>query len=75
LELTEALIEGAIDSITGFITARAAKQLDRPVTEVMDIFLSSRTYTLLCDKETGLYWDSLPEIFDMFMKEEVISGT
>ena len=69
MELTEALIEGAIDSITGFLTARAAKQLDRPVAEVMDVFLSSRTYRMLCDKETGLYWDSLPETFDMFMKE------
>lgn len=69
MELTEALIEGAIDSITGFITARAAKQFDLPIAEVMDVFLSSRTYRMLCDKETGLYWDSLPEIFDMFRKE------
>ncbi|WP_010257943.1 hypothetical protein [Treponema primitia] len=69
MELTEALIEGAIDSITGFIVAKAATQLHRPVVELMDRFLLSNTYKLLCNKDTGLYWDSLPETLDMFMRE------
>jgi hypothetical protein len=69
LELTEALIEGTIDSITGFIVARAAGQLNKPLDEIMDAFLLSHTYELLCDKDTGLYWDSLPETFGLFMND------
>jgi hypothetical protein len=69
LELTEALIEGTIDNITGFIAAKVAKQFNKPLDEIMDIFLSSHTYELLGDKDTGLYWDSLPETFNLFMNE------
>ena len=69
MELTDALIDGAIDSISGFITARAAKELNTPLAEVMDAFWVSNTYKLLCNKDTGLYWDSLPETLDMFMNE------
>jgi hypothetical protein len=69
LELTEALIEGAIDGITGFMVARAAEELNRPLAEMMECFLASNTYKLLSDKETGLYWDNLDETYDMFMRE------
>jgi hypothetical protein len=69
LELTDALIEGAIDSITGFIVARAVKEFDKPVAQVMEFFLLSNTYKLLSDKETGLYWDSLSETYNMFIEE------
>jgi hypothetical protein len=69
LELTDTLIEGAIDSITGFIVAKSAKQLNKPVAEMMEVFLVSHTYKLLSDKTTGLYWDSLPETYAMFIKE------
>ncbi|MDR0876625.1 MAG: hypothetical protein LBN21_01115 [Treponema sp.] len=69
LELTDTLIEGAIDSISGFIVAKAADSLHKPVDEVMDIFLQSNTYKLLSNKNTGLYWDSLSETLDMFMGE------
>jgi hypothetical protein len=69
LELTDALIEGAIDSITGFIVARAVKEFGKPVAQVMECFLLSDTYKLLSDKETGLYWDSLSETYNMFIKE------
>jgi hypothetical protein len=69
LELTDALIEGAIDSITGFIVAEAAKETGKPLVEVMEFFLSSNTYKLLSDKETGLYWDGLSETYNMFIEE------
>jgi hypothetical protein len=69
LELTDALIEGAVDSITGFMAAKAAEELHRPLAEAMEAFVSSHTYTLLSDTETGLYWDSLPETYQMFMRE------
>jgi hypothetical protein len=69
LELTDALIEGAVDSIAGFIAAKAAEELNKPLAEVIEMFLLSHTYTLLSDKETGLYWDSLSETYLMFMRE------
>jgi hypothetical protein len=69
LELTDQLIDGAIDSITGFIVAKNSKERNKPVAEVMEEFLSSNTCRLLSDKETGFYWDSLPELYRMFMKE------
>jgi hypothetical protein len=69
LELTDDLIEGAIDSITGFVVARAAEQYNKPVAEVMNAFLVSHTYKLLSDKETGLYWDNLSDTYAMFIEE------
>jgi hypothetical protein len=74
LELTDALIEGAIDSITGFITAEAAKEFDRPIAEVMELFFLSDTYKILSNKETGLYWDSLSETYNMFTQEMKETG-
>jgi hypothetical protein len=74
LELTDALIEGAIDSITGFITAAAAQEFDKPIAEVMELFLLSDTYKILSNKETGLYWDSLSETYNMFTQEMKETG-
>jgi hypothetical protein len=69
LELTDDLIEGAIDSITGFIVAKAAAEYDKPIAKMMETFLSSNTYQLLSDKDTGLYWDNLFEMYNMFIGE------
>ncbi|MDR1972674.1 MAG: hypothetical protein LBQ46_12230 [Treponema sp.] len=69
MELTETLIDGAIDSITGFMVARAAKQYHEPITKMMERFLLSNTYKLLSDKDTGLYWDSLSETYAMLINE------
>jgi hypothetical protein len=71
LELTDELIDGAIDSITGFIVARAAEQYNKPLAEMMSVFLSSQTYQLLSDKATGLYWDSLIDTYNIFTHEIV----
>jgi hypothetical protein len=69
LELTDALIDGAIDSITGFVVAKASEQRGIPVAKMMESFLSSNTCRLLSDKETGFYWDNVREIYDMFIGE------
>jgi hypothetical protein len=69
LELTDDLIEGVIDSIAGFIVAKAAEQYNKPIAEVMNAFLVSHTYQLLSDKDTGLYWDNLSDTYTMFVKE------
>jgi hypothetical protein len=69
LELTDELIGGAIDSITGFIVARAAEQYNKPIAEMMNVFLSSKTCRLLSDKATGLYWDSLVDTYNTFTNE------
>jgi hypothetical protein len=63
------LIDGAIDSIAGFIVAKVSEQSGAPVAGMMERFLSSDAYRLLSDKETGFYWDNPREIYDMFIKE------
>jgi hypothetical protein len=72
--LTDALINGAIDSISGFICARAAKERSMPLVEVMEAFMTSNTYKLLADKKTGLYWDSLSETYEIFLRELTEQG-
>ena len=69
MQLTDDLIAGTINSISGFIVARYAEQYDIPLYVAMETFFNSNTYKLLSDKETGYYFDSIPEIFDMFLKE------
>jgi hypothetical protein len=69
LELTDALIDGAIDSIAGFLVAQVSKQHGMSVAGTMERFLSSHAYRLLSDKETGFYWDNPREIYDMFIRE------
>ncbi|MDR2673168.1 MAG: hypothetical protein LBC35_07845 [Coriobacteriales bacterium] len=67
--LTDELIEGTIDSITGFVAADVAKDWGKPLDYVLDAFLLSKTYSMLCDKASGYYWDSVPELKDMFLDE------
>jgi hypothetical protein len=69
MELTDDLIDGALDSITGFIIAKAAKEHHQSVAQMMETFLLSNTGQLLADKNTGLYWDNVFETYDMFVKE------
>ena len=69
MQLTDELIVGAINSIGGFIVAKYAEQYNIPLDSAMETFLNSNTYKLLSDKGTGYYFDSIPEIYDMFLKE------
>jgi len=69
LQLTDELITGAINSISGFIVAKYAEQYDVPLELAMETFFNSKAYKLLSDKETGYYFDSIPEIFDIFLDE------
>ncbi|GHV15650.1 hypothetical protein AGMMS49938_14420 [Fibrobacterales bacterium] len=66
MQLTDDLINGAIDSITGFVVAETAEKFDVSLDFAMEKFLNSNTYKLLSDKETGLYFDSIPEILECF---------
>ena len=69
MQLTDDLIAGAINSISGFIVAKYAEDFSLPLDLAMETFLNSNTYKLLSDRETGFYYDSIPEIVDMFFKE------
>ncbi|MCL2101002.1 MAG: hypothetical protein FWH22_04740 [Fibromonadales bacterium] len=69
MQLTDDLITGAINSISGFIVAKYAEQYNIPLALAMETFLNSNAYKLLSDKETGYYFDSIPELFDMFLGE------
>ena len=67
--LNDVTIEAAIDNISGYIVEVVATETGKPIEEVSDTFLSSDTYKLLSDKETGYYWDSMSELVDMFNSE------
>ena len=67
--LTESAIDSAIDSISGYIVFTVQSATDKPLEEVLEAFMASRTYQLLSNKETGYYWDSISELTDMFTAE------
>jgi hypothetical protein len=67
--LTDDAIESGIDTISGYVVNAAASRSGKPIEEIMEAFLSSETYMLLSDKETGYYWDSMEELIDMFLSE------
>jgi len=69
MELTDELIQGAVNSITGFIVNYVSEKQGKPIDEVIERFIASETYALLNDKNTGLYWDSIPATIDMFLAE------
>ena len=62
-------IQAAIDTTTGFIAAKLAERLNRPIHEMERFFLASKTYRLLCDPETGLYSDNVLVTADLFLHE------
>ncbi len=69
MQLTDDLITGTINSISGFIVAKYAEEFKVPLDLAMETFLNSNTCKLLNDKQTGFYFDSIPEVFEMFLKE------
>lgn len=62
-------IQAAIDTTTGFIAAKLAERLHRPLHEMERLFLASKTYGMLCDPETGLYADNVLVTADLFLRE------
>lgn len=69
LTLTDDLIDATIDGISGFISANFSEKYGVPLEESLEMFLSSDTYKSLSNKENGYYWDSIPEIQEMFFDE------
>ena len=69
LTLTDELIESTIDGISGFISANFSEKYGLPLEKSLESFLSSDTYLALSRKENGYYWDSIPEIQEMFFNE------
>ena len=67
--LNDETIETAIDCISGFIIAAVSAEKEKPLDEVAKLFYASAIYKLLSDKETGYYWDSIPEMIDKFYAE------
>ena len=67
--LTEQLISTAIDTISGYIVSVTAEETGKSIEEITEDFLSSNTYALLSDAETGYYWYSISELIDMFRTE------
>lgn len=69
MPLTNELIDATVANITGYIIANVAKETGRDVREVLIDFFHSETYSLLTDKSTGLYWDSIAQTQDRFTSE------
>ena len=67
--LTDEAIEAGINTISGFIAAKAAEVLGLPVAAVAELFYASEAYAQLADPATGRYWDSLPELLELFLAE------
>jgi hypothetical protein len=67
--LTDELIENTISSTSGLIVTTVAEKMDLPIDDVSERFLSSKTFALLRNKDTGYYWDSIGELIDMFTAE------
>jgi hypothetical protein len=67
--LTDEAIEGAIDNVSGFIIAKTSAETGRTLQETAERFYASQMYALLSDKETGYYWDSIPEMIERFKAE------
>ena len=67
--LTDEVIETAIDSESGFIIAAVTEETGMALDEVAELFYSSRIYALLSNKDTGYYWDSIPDMIEQFYLE------
>ena len=70
--LNDEIIETTIDCISGFIIATVSAEKEKPLDEVAKLFHASTIYKLLSDKETGYYWDSIPEMIDKFYTETLL---
>ena len=67
--LNDETIETAIDCISGFIIATVSEETGKPLGEIAKMFYTSNIFLLLGDKNTGYYWDSIPEMIDRFYRE------
>jgi hypothetical protein len=63
------LISATIESVSALIVSRAAAERHLTLEQATERFLQSQTYFLLADKNTGYYWDSIPELMRMFTAE------
>lgn len=73
LKLTDELIDGTINGISGFISANASKKYNISLEKALELFLCSETYNALSNKENHFYSDSIPELQEMFFKELELS--
>jgi hypothetical protein len=69
LEFNDAVIDSGIDNISGYIVARAAECTGMPLNVNAEKFFRSRAYSLLLNKNTGYYWDSMSDLLDIFLAE------
>jgi hypothetical protein len=68
-QLNDETIENGIASISGHIVTVVADRTGKPHQEIARAFFRSDAYALLCDKETGCYWDSIDELIEKFLAE------
>lgn len=62
-------IQATIDNITGYVVSLFSQHLKIPIHVMQKIFLSSETFALLSDVESGLYHSDIKQTVDMFTEE------
>ena len=63
-------IEFCIDVLTARIAEEISKQKNISIKEAIRLFMATKTYALLIDKESYLYLESFEYIMDMLEAEE-----
>jgi len=51
------------------IVSLVSSETGRSIESIAEAFLASHAYTLLSDKRTGYYWDSIGELVEKFKEE------
>ena len=67
--LDDKMIDTTIDNIAGYIISTVANETGKSLSDVAEQFFASEIYQKLSNKDTGYYWDSIPEMIDIFYSE------
>ena len=68
--MSEKIIQLCIDSLTADVADMLAQESGIEITAALQIFLKTKTYTLLFDEHSLLYLESAEYIFDMLQAEK-----
>jgi len=70
MQINNNSIEFCIDMLTTRSAEELSKQKNIPAKEAIRIFMNTKTYALLIDKESYLHLESFEYIMDMLAAEE-----
>ena len=68
-EVNDNVVEICIESITAQVADAYAEKQNIPVTDVMRLFMTTKTYELLTNPKSYLYLEAAPYVEDMLNSE------